>query len=1110
MIEENSMTQYAGGLEGLYETYRDTLDWFPVGTKTTKAKGTQFADSISGASYYTEKSLKGVTIDGVGGNDSIEGSDLRDTLSGGVGNDFIDGGAGNDSISGGVGNDSIFGGGGDDKLFGGDGNDTIIGGAGNDSITGGAGVTTINYEAGQTFDSDTIIVSKNEILNVSITGGNFTQDSKNKNDLIIYNSDGQVALKNILKSDLGAEIIVNDKNLKETAVIGVDGAYFVDSLTEKLAHNKYTGTAIADSISGAGVESFTDKGLTLDGGAGNDSIIGSGNNDKLIGGVGNDTLEGGLGYDSVSGGAGDDFIIGGAGNDSIVGGAGENTLVYGEGVTFGEDTYVVTKGEKLNISMDSVSGGGISFVQDSRNKNDLIIMSEEAGTLKVKNALKDSTTDITVNDLNLKETAVIGVDSSYFVDSETHKLRTNKYTGTVLADSIDAGSITSSLTTKGLNLDGGAGNDSIIGSWNGDTLAGGVGNDSIYGGDGNDKLLGGDGDDLIIGGAGNDTITGGTGTTTAVYDKGATFGEDTYVVTKGEKLNISMDSVAGGISFSRSEKGNDLIIENNDGKVTVKNALTSDAGVDIYVNDLDLKKAVVLGPVDESYFIDSETHKLKNSKYTGTTLADVIDADAVTTSITSKGLTLDGGAGNDSIVGSWNSDKLIGGSGDDTIIGGLGNDSITGGTGTTTLIYEKDAKFDDDTVILTKDEDLRVQIDSITGFKFDKSKNGNDLIIENGENGSITIKNALSKDIGAVITVNDTNLSETAVLETVGKSYFVSDKGKLLHDKYTGTAIADVIDGSSVGSSLKKGLTLDGGAGNDSIIGSWNNDKLYGGAGNDTIIGGGYYSNDSITGGLGDDVLDGGDGENKYLFSVGDGNDSIVGAGYNDTAIFDKGTNIEVGSIDGDLIIYYSGIKNKEEVKNFVTVKDYDEYHGLQQITVGKTTKSVKDYLSDDNVHAVTSFDETTSAKVLEYGGNDTLNINSEADDIRAVFDVVKVGDDFEYNEKNTVFVYKDALNTTNAGGIFADATGGYVSNHIGVTVTDHSGNGIETVNTIDYSELDKSAWYGAITEQVGAWLDTKGYASVTEAINAYNQESYDISGLVDAYNVQYSDTLPV
>jgi len=122
-------------------------------------RGLGGADSITG-------SESGDIVYGDEGNDRIEGRGGADLLYGGLGNDFLSGGAGQngllggagadtlqggesaDGVNGNAGNDVIFGAGGDDFLRGGrgndiingqDGNDFLIGDFGNDTLTGGAG-----------------------------------------------------------------------------------------------------------------------------------------------------------------------------------------------------------------------------------------------------------------------------------------------------------------------------------------------------------------------------------------------------------------------------------------------------------------------------------------------------------------------------------------------------------------------------------------------------------------------------------------------------------------------------------------------------------------------------------------------------------------------------------------------------------------------------------------------------------------------------------------------------------------------------------------------------------------------------------------------------------
>ncbi|MBQ7450713.1 hypothetical protein IJS77_04785, partial [bacterium] len=105
---------------------------------------------------------------------------------------------------------------------------------------------------------------------------------------------------------------------------------------------------------------------------------------------------------------------------------------------------------------------------------------------------------------------------------------------------------------------------------------------------------------------------------------------------------------------------------------------------------------------------------IKNNKATGSKYNDNLDFTEVYLTKTvgkgkdkktvekdaaDKGLTIDGGKGNDVILGTKYSDTIKGGVGNDEITGGKGNDTITGGAGVTTVYY---AKGDgNDTITLT-------------------------------------------------------------------------------------------------------------------------------------------------------------------------------------------------------------------------------------------------------------------------------------------------------------------------------------------------------------------------------------------------------------------------
>jgi len=70
---------------------------------------------------------------------------------------------------------------------------------------------------------------------------------------------------------------------------------------------------------------------TIQGGSGNDVIIGSRKDDLLDGGRGNDRVSGRAGPDDITGGRGTDRLSGGSGRDDISGGRGNDRLSGGSG-----------------------------------------------------------------------------------------------------------------------------------------------------------------------------------------------------------------------------------------------------------------------------------------------------------------------------------------------------------------------------------------------------------------------------------------------------------------------------------------------------------------------------------------------------------------------------------------------------------------------------------------------------------------------------------------------------------------------------------------------------------------------------------------------------------
>src|SRR6185369_16603857 len=86
---------------------------------------------------------------------------------------------------------------------------------------------------------------------------------------------------------------------------------------------------------------------------GNDIINGGNGNETLIGGAGDDTLDGNQGNDVILGGADNDTIRWdpGDGNDTIEGQGGSDVLVF-NGANIAEQINVTNNGARLRLTRD--------------------------------------------------------------------------------------------------------------------------------------------------------------------------------------------------------------------------------------------------------------------------------------------------------------------------------------------------------------------------------------------------------------------------------------------------------------------------------------------------------------------------------------------------------------------------------------------------------------------------------------------------------------------------------------------------------------------------------------------------------------------------------------
>jgi Ca2+-binding RTX toxin-like protein len=850
---------------------------------------------------------------GGAGNDTLVGGVADDFLDGGDGNDTIDGGAGNDTLIGGNGNDTLIGGSGSDILDGGDGADTLTGGLGDDVLLGGAdddvfivapgdgadfidggsGADYLSYTtAGADVSVDVPPVGANTFSISSGNAANATPSVLDVEELDIFGSAAgdNITLGNLTGSGLvavgvtlgaGADTVtVNGSGAADDiSVTTVAGVVHVEGLAVQTVINAATaadglivnGNDGNDTInSAAGVENTI--GVTLNGGNGNDFLSGAG---TLNGGSGDDTLVGGAGNDIINGNDGNDTIVLSTGNDTIDGGNGFDTIVY-----------------------------------SGTNGADTLGLSQTGNVISVTGLITSMLTITSIDEINVNG---LGGDDTITVKA------LGPYVTTIDAgsgnDMVDATGSTTNLTILGGDgndvLTGGDGNDTIDGGAGNDTLNGGLGNDVLTGDDGDDILNGGAGDDVIDGGAGNDTIAidtttgvdtidGGSGTDSLVvtgtagadtFDLGATntalFSVNgTIVASTSDFEAITVNGAGGGDTYSIGDLSTtqvavvnlNLVAGGADtitlaGKATADDIEATVAGGVVSVGGLSYALAI-----NGAVTADGDMLVIN-----GNAGDDYIKADAgVENTI---GITLNGGSGNDYL----SADAILnGGDGDDTLVGGAGNDTINGGNG-------------NDTIVLSTGNDI---VDGGAGF---------DKIVYQGDNGANTLGLAQA---GNVITVSGM-ITGTTTVTSVDEIDINGNGGDDTITMVATGGYVSTIDGGAGNDTIDAtgstvGLTLLGGLGNDVLTGGSGDDVLDGGAGNDTLNGG--AGNDTISGGDGNDTIavdtttgidtiDGGAGADQLVVTGTAGADTFnLGTVVGNSTLFSLNGSVVASSSDVELV----------------------------------------------------------------------------------------------------------------------------------------------------------------------------------------------------------------
>ena len=274
-----------------------------------------------GSEYMISIYEDGITKIGQDGNDQLVGSD---------GNDYLYGDKGDDRLTGNAGNDVLDGGEGNDYLYDGAGNDTYIfkKGYGTDTIGDGEGTNTIEIYG---YSSNQIKAYRTNWNDITIT----FEDSDDK--LVIEGFFTSEANRNFyLTFNGGSKVHATASNSPLRTVYGTENSDYIVTMD--------------------------DRGGTLIGENGNDSLNGGNGADKLYGGIGDDQFYGNGGNDTLDGGEDNDYLNGGNGNDTYVFGRnygtdiiedydGNNKIVL-SGIDLNEVTFTKTNQSELTVSIN--------------------------------------------------------------------------------------------------------------------------------------------------------------------------------------------------------------------------------------------------------------------------------------------------------------------------------------------------------------------------------------------------------------------------------------------------------------------------------------------------------------------------------------------------------------------------------------------------------------------------------------------------------------------------------------------------------------------------------------------------------------------------------------
>jgi Ca2+-binding RTX toxin-like protein len=845
---------------------------------------------------------------GLNGDDSIaldesSGALPRANLFGGNGDDTLTGGSGDDFLFGQSGNDTLLGKGGFDALFGGTENDILIGGDADDQVFGESGDDLMVWNPGD----DTDLNEGGEgIDTVQVNGGN------------------------------GAEVFTATANGTRVRFDRLDPAPFAIDIgtSEKLVLNANGGN---DAFSATGNLAALIQ-ITVDGGAGNDTILGSNGIDLLFGGDGNDFIDGQQGNDIAFLGAGDDVFQWdpGDGSDTVEGQNGTDTLLF-NGSSGSEIFEISANGSRVlftrNLGSIVMDLNDIEQVDlNALGNTDMVTVNDVSGTdlvevnVNLAGTIGGVTGDAQIDTVIVNGTNgddiidIVGAGTAYSVLGLSAQVNVTNSEAALDALVVNArlgdDDVTATTLPAGivkLTVDGGAGDDTILGSQGDDVVLGSDDDDFIFGDNGDDVAFMGAGNDVFQWdpGDGNDTLEGQGGADTMLFF-GANASENIDIFANGGRVvffrsiaSITMDlDDVETIDFRALGGADTIVVGDLSGTDVTQIHLNltgpvggGDGAADsIIVNGTNGDDVIAVSGSGTSVSVTGlqAAVNITNSEGANDKLIvnalggdDVVNASDLDAGVIS--LVINGGLGDDVLIGSAGDDLVTGGDGDDVALLGAGDDTFVWNPGDDNDTVEGQAGFD---TLLFNGANVAEQFTiSANGGRVFFTRDVASVTMDLNDVESIDL-NAL----GGADTITINNLSGTDLTEINLNLAAAGGGGDAQADTVivNGTNSDDVVlvAGDSTGVAVL-GLAVQ-----VNITGAEaTNDRLVINAlrGDDVVEASNLAASGiqlTANGGIGEDVLIGGDGNDMLL--GGQGDDVLLGGPGIDILDGGPGDDIEI------------------------------------------------------------------------------------------------------------------------------------------------------------------------------------------------------------------------